>query len=116
MAQVKSFRMDINNFNIAKLRLNEAMHQSLKNVAENVKPKIQQECPVDTGLLRQSTDWKVFQDNLMTILHLGTNVEYALAVHEGTYKMRARRYIYNVVIRNVAMIQVIINSTFGRYL
>lgn len=46
-------------------------------------------CPVDTGRLRDSMQYQVDIDSVA----VGTDVEYAPYVHEGTYKMAARPYL-----------------------
>ena len=39
-------------------------------------------CPVDTGRLRNSITWQLAADE--NAVYVGTNVEYAFSVHEGT--------------------------------
>lgn len=41
-------------------------------------------CPVDTGRLRSSITWKLGSDFVGLYALVGTNVEYAVYVHEGT--------------------------------
>lgn len=110
-----NFRMTVNNFNQAKIRIGLARREALQEVGQYLKPKIQQDCPVDTGNLRASTDYRTVEEGTSkTVLHIGTNVEYALAVHEGTWKMRPRRYIYNTCIRSISNIKNIIEAKFRR--
>lgn len=52
---------------------------------------------VDTGRLRNSITHAV-QDNSV---YIGTNVEYAIYVHEGTRKMTPNRFLKNAVVQNV---------------
>lgn len=51
---------------------------------------------VDTGRLRNSITSTV-QGNAA---YVGTNVEYAIYVHEGTRKMRPNRFLKNAVVKN----------------
>lgn len=51
---------------------------------------------VDTGRLRNSITNTV-QDNAA---YIGTNVEYAIYVHEGTRKMTANRFLKNAIVKN----------------
>jgi HK97 gp10 family phage protein len=60
------------------------------------------QCPVDTGALRDSIKYEI-KDNKV-ILTVGTN--YGIFVHEGTYKMEARRFLYNAVYQNTHLIKI----------
>lgn len=53
---------------------------------------------IDTGNLRNSINYQV--DSSEKCVYVGTNVEYALYVHEGTSRMEANRYLKNAVDRN----------------
>lgn len=46
---------------------------------------------VDTGNLRDSINHRVVKEE--EAVYVGTNVEYALAVHEGTIRMAPNRYL-----------------------
>lgn len=61
----------------------------LDAVAFATQADAQQICPVDTGLLRNSIG--VFSERLLR--QVGTDVEYAWYVHDGTKKMSARPYL-----------------------
>ena len=52
---------------------------------------------IDTGRLRNSISHTVAND---TTAYVGTNVEYAIYVHEGTDRMRPNRFLRNAVERN----------------
>lgn len=53
---------------------------------------------VDTGNLRNSITHQVDTDE--AAVYVGTNVEYALYVHEGTSRMEPNRYLTNAVDKN----------------
>lgn len=50
-------------------------------------------CPVDTGRLRSSITHAVEQDGRGLVAIVGTNVEYALPVELGTFRMRAQPFL-----------------------
>lgn len=53
---------------------------------------------IDTGNLRNSITHEVSESE--NAVYVGTNVEYALYVHEGTSRMEANRFLTNAVDRN----------------
>jgi len=53
---------------------------------------------IDTGHLRDSITYDVVDAE--KAVYIGTNVEYALYVHEGTSKMAPNRFLKNAVERN----------------
>lgn len=53
---------------------------------------------IDTGNLRNSITHQVVESE--GVVYVGTNVEYALYVHEGTSRMEANRFLTNAVDRN----------------
>lgn len=56
---------------------------------------------VDTGNLRNSVT-NVVEDKAV---HVGTNVEYGIYVHEGTRKMAANRFLRNALQNNIDQIR-----------
>lgn len=50
-------------------------------------------CPVDTGRLRGSINWRIEIDGKGLVAIIGTNVEYAIYVHEGTRYMAGRPFL-----------------------
>jgi len=56
---------------------------------------------VDTGNLRNSVTNVVEE----TSVHVGTNVEYGIYVHEGTRKMAANRFLRNALQNNIDQIR-----------
>lgn len=49
-------------------------------------------CPVDTGRLRSSITWRLEYDSELAAI-IGTSVEYAIYVHEGTVYMPPRPFL-----------------------
>lgn len=58
---------------------------------------------VDTGNLRNSIANQVAPDE--DAVYVGTNVEYALYVHEGTSKMAPNRFLKNAFERNAGQLK-----------
>lgn len=56
---------------------------------------------VDTGNLRNSVTNVVEE----TAVHIGTNTEYGVYVHEGTRKMAANRFLRNALQNNIDQIR-----------
>lgn len=54
---------------------------------------------VDTGRLRNSITHRVMNDE--DCVYVGTNVEYALYVHEGTSRMKGRPYLTTPISENM---------------
>lgn len=50
-------------------------------------------CPVDTGNLRGSITYEIAREGNEIIGRVGTNVPYAIFVHEGTRYMPARPFL-----------------------
>lgn len=55
----------------------------LARKALRVQSGAKRRCPVDTGRLRSSIRWRIDRDAKGLYADVGTEVEYALAVHEG---------------------------------
>lgn len=53
---------------------------------------------IDTGNLRNSIHHEVVENE--QAVYVGTSVEYAIYVHEGTVNMEANRFLKNAVERN----------------
>lgn len=53
---------------------------------------------IDTGNLRNSINYQVKESE--KAVYVGTDVQYALYVHEGTSRMEANRFLTNAVDRN----------------
>lgn len=58
---------------------------------------------VDTGRLKNSITHEVAGKE--NAVYVGTNVEYAIYVHEGTRRMTPNRFLKNACVRNEAQIR-----------
>ena len=67
-----------------------AISEALERSGQLVENEAARECPVDTGRLQNSITHEVEGHKKVVI---GTNVEYAGYVENGTSKMRARPYL-----------------------
>lgn len=76
-------------FNSGALRLllegpNGGVAKDLARRAIRVESRAKSLCPVDTGRLRSSITWRIVYSGGKLDALVGTNVEYAVFVHEGT--------------------------------
>ena len=81
----------------------EAITRALEAIGQQCVSHAQQELQntpmrIDTGNLRNSISHTVQGD----AAYVGTNVEYAIYVHEGTSRMAPNRFLKNAVERNKA--------------
>lgn len=77
--------------------INAAIQLSLFKIEADSK----RQTPVDTGYLRASHQ-TLYRD---LYGELEPKANYAIYVHEGTYKMRARPFLYNAVMSNEQYVQ-----------
>lgn len=71
--------------------LPEQIEQALIAIGLTAESYAKQECPVDTGRLRNSITNAVRADE--KAVYIGSNVEYAAFVELGTSRMKARPYL-----------------------
>ena len=73
----------------------EALHKAgirgLSAIGETAVDYAQDDCPVDTGRLKNSITYTV--DDSQEAVFIGTNVEYAPYVELGTYKQKAKPFL-----------------------
>lgn len=65
----------------------------LSQLAARVESAAKAVCPVDTGRLRSSITWRLETESGSLVAYVGTNVEYAIFVHEGTRYMEGRPFL-----------------------
>jgi HK97 gp10 family phage protein len=65
----------------------------LARIAAKAETASKARCPVDTGRLRGSINWRIEMDGQGLVAIIGTNVEYAIYVHEGTSRMAGRPFL-----------------------
>lgn len=86
-----------------KRQLLEQLPVALEAIGIHIEGEVKEELEntprrIDTGNLRNSITHQVVESE--GVVYVGTNVEYALYVHEGTSKMEANRFLTNAVDRN----------------
>jgi HK97 gp10 family phage protein len=67
--------------------------QLIARLCVKVESAAKARCPVDTGRLRSSITWRVETDSDGVVGIVGTSVEYAIYVHEGTRHMAGRPFL-----------------------
>lgn len=78
------------NFDFGDLDIDSIVQRELTNTASNIEKEAKANTPVDTGRLKRS----IASDVQGLEANIGTDVEYAHFVHDGTYKMEARPFLY----------------------
>jgi HK97 gp10 family phage protein len=76
-------------------------------VGEFVEGDAKLRCPVDTGNLRNSINYKVDEEELS--VKIGTNVDYAPYVELGTSKQKAQPFLVPSLVENENEIKTILN-------
>ena len=79
------------NSDLVKNALEEQIEVALIAIGMTAETYAKQDCPVDTGRLRNSITHEVRMDENAT--YIGSNVEYAAFVEMGTTRMKARPYL-----------------------
>lgn len=74
----------------------------LSRIATLAETASKAQCPVDTGRLRGSINWVIVLEGGVLTAIIGTNVEYAIYVHEGTRHMAGRPFLVNGVMQALA--------------
>lgn len=75
-----------------------ALGRSLEAVGIQAESDAAKLCPVDTGRLRNSITHSILQDEKVAVI--GTNVEYARYVHNGTRRQKAQPFLTDAVAQN----------------
>jgi len=91
------------NLNKVLSALDKAQIQALKKIGFLVQAESTDGCPVDSGRLKQSITNQVNEDDKS--VDIGTNVDYAVYVHEGTSKQSAQPFIKDAVLKNIDKIK-----------
>ena len=81
--------IDTSGFNFNDVDIDEVIQQEIEKTAYKIERGAKANCPVDTGRLRGSITTEI--GSLQA--DIGSNVEYAGYVHDGTYKMGARPFL-----------------------
>lgn len=78
------------NFNFRDLDIDNIVERELADTASDIEKEAKAITPVDTGRLKRS----IAADVRGLEANIGTDVEYAHFVHDGTYRMEARPFLY----------------------
>ena len=78
------------NFSFKDFDIDSIVERELTDTASNIEKEAKAITPVDTGRLKRS----IAADVQGLEANIGTDVEYAHFVHDGTYKMPARPFLY----------------------
>lgn len=81
-------------------KLGLAMARALEAIGMEAESDAADICPVDTGRLRNSITHTIDAGEKVAII--GTNVEYAEYVHQGTSRQKAQPFLTDAVTRNQA--------------
>ena len=81
---------------------NSPVGRMLARVAAKAETASKARCPVDTGRLRGSINWRIVLEGGVLTAIIGTNVEYAIYVHEGTRYMAGRPFLVEGVTQALA--------------
>lgn len=81
--------VDTSNFNLNNLDINEIVQQEIEKTAYKIERGAKANCPVDTGHLRRSITTKIGKLEA----DVGSNIEYAGYVHDGTRYQPAQPFL-----------------------
>ena len=87
-----------------------AMTRALEAIGFEAESDAASICPVDTGRLRNSITHAIDDDDKAAIV--GTNVEYALYVHEGTSRSKGQPFLTDAVTQNADKYRRIAEAAF----
>lgn len=99
------------NFSNLKNRLDNSVNEALEEIGRFGTAETQARTPVDTGNLRRSEGYKT---NGKDEVDIGTNIEYAEYVHNGTSKQKAQPFIKDAIIQNINEINNIIKKHLSK--
>ncbi|MBP3887615.1 MAG: HK97 gp10 family phage protein [Cellulosilyticum sp.] len=80
--------------------------QRFERVGQYVENTAKENCPVDRGILRASIHHEADKDGTV----IGTNIEYAIPVHEGHGKFTGKPFLKDAAYNNMSSIQNILGG------
>lgn len=81
--------------------------QRFERVGQYVENTAKENCPVDRGILRASIHHEADKDGTV----IGTNIEYAIPVHEGHGKFTGKPFLKDAAYNNMSSIQNILGGS-----
>lgn len=109
MANVASIDIEADNTNEVVGALGAAITRGLEAIGIEAESDAARICPVDTGRLRNSITHAVDDGEPAAII--GTNVEYASYVHNGTRTRKAQPFLTDAVTQNADKYRRILESS-----
>ena len=100
------------NFNMGDLDIDGVVKRELADTASDIEEEAKANCPVDTGRLKSS----IKADVQGLEANIGSDVEYAHFVHDGTYKMAARPFLESAANKELEGIEDRIADAIARLL
>lgn len=101
---------EFNRCDLAKKRLNGYIQESLTHMGEVGKAETQSRSPVKSGVLKKSIQYETDKDSV----RIGTNVEYAPWVHNGTSRQRSQPFLMDAIESHISDFQNIIKNTLSK--
>ncbi len=115
------FRFESNRSGVDRA-LRQALQQALNQIGSFVQAQAKALAPVGQyddgrvgGRLRDSIDFKVSESGQIVCI-IGSDVEYAVYVEKGTYKMEAQPYLTPSVEQNISQIKALVENALNTYL
>lgn len=96
-----------NNAHVIADAINSGLVAALEEIGLVAEASAKRRCPVDTGRLRNSITHALSGEDSVVI---GTNVEYAIYVHEGTSRMKGRPFLRDAVANSRSRFEAIIRK------
>lgn len=90
----------------------EKIKQAFKAVVLQMRNEAVNNCPVDTGALKSDVASHQFEVNENTF-EIGSSMEYASYVHDGTHKIPARPFIDHAIDQLEDQLSVVISKALG---
>lgn len=87
-----------NNTKLVERSINKAIAKALEEIGLRAERHAAAECPVDTGRLRASITHALDMDE--QAVYIGTNVEYAPYVENGTHSITGRKFLYQAATKH----------------
>jgi HK97 gp10 family phage protein len=100
------------NIDKVKKAIEEAEERALLAISEYVRGEASLRCPVDTGNLRGSIDYKINTSEKETTI--GTPVEYAVYVEKGTSRQTEQPFLTPAIEDNKETIKKIVKEEMGK--
>lgn len=99
-------------FNEVEKMIEENIREALTNTGNLIKAEAKLLTPVKTGQLRRSLSYRTDAKNASVTI--GTNIDYAEAVHNGTSRQRSQPFLKDAIYQNINEIENIFKESLGK--